>query len=378
MGELVVGRPVLKQLYVASAPLVLTSAISLAFRATVPEGDSTPPGFDPWLLDARRSLDSGLRHDLDLLLGFSGRLVYYIEELLFSFDVLEPDRIDSSFDDYLAHLKSLPATAYQRMAANAVMRVYRDRGVVESPPVDDDVAEWRMFIRPGITRANLDEAASLLTSPSHLRDRTIALLEGFWRQCYRAEYDRQYDDLQRAVRHAQASAHPVVQIAFAELTGHRLTEEITDALAHIERVTYCPSPHLGDFVQFILYSPELILFFNPKTVLGASEAPRARVVSDPGDDLDPNSALGGLKALADPTRMKIVRMLGERELYAQEIVGNLGISQSAVSRHLGTLEAAGVVTVRPVHGMKYYAINRAFLRTLGGFIDGLAEVISSS
>lgn len=378
MGELVVGRPVLKQLYVVSAPLVLTSALTLTFRASTSEDDTPHPGFDPWLIDARRSLDSGLRHDLDLLLGFSGRLVYYIEELLFSFDVLEPDRIDSSFDDYLAHLKSLPPAAFQRMAANAVMRVYRDRGVVESPPEDDDVSEWKMFIRPGITRADLDEAASLLTSPAHLRERTLALLEGFWRQCYKAEYERQYDDLQRAVRHAQSSAHPVIQIAFAEMTGHRLTDEIINMLPNIERVTYCPSPHLGDFVQFILYSPELILFFNPRTVLGAAAEPRSRVGLATAEEIDANSALGALKALADPTRMKIVRMLGERELYAQEIVGNLGISQSAVSRHLGTLESAGVVSVRPVHGMKYYAIDRAYLRSLGEFIDGLAEVVPSN
>src|SRR5690606_8174608 len=121
-----------KHLFVVSAPLVLTSAISLTFRAVAEEGDDPPPGFDPWLIDARRSLDSGLRHDLDLLLGFSGRLLYYIEELLFSFDVLEPDRIDAGYEEYLAHLKSLPPEAYQRMAANAVMRVYRDRGVVET------------------------------------------------------------------------------------------------------------------------------------------------------------------------------------------------------------------------------------------------------
>jgi DNA-binding transcriptional ArsR family regulator len=377
MGELVVGRPVLKHLFVVSAPLVLTSAISLTFRAAAANGDDPPPGFDPWLIDARRSLDAGLRHDLDLLLGFSGRLIYYIEELLFSFDALEPDRIDASYDEYLAHLESLPATAYQRMASNALMRVYRDRGVVETPPDNDDPAEWRMFLRPGITRADLDEAASLLTSPAHLRERTIALVDRFWQQCYRHEYERQYDDLQRAVRHAQAAAHPVVQIAFAELTGHRLPNEVVAALPDVERVTYCPSPNLGEFVQFILYAPELILFFNPKTVLGASDQVRRRVPQILSDVLEDSDALGALKALADPSRMRIVRMLGERELYAQEIVGQLGISQSAVSRHLGTLESAGIVTVRPVQGMKYYAIDRAFLRSLGAYVDGLAEVVAT-
>ncbi len=378
MGELVVGRPVLKQLFAVSAPLVLTSAISLTFRASDENGSNPKPGFDPWLIDARRSLDAGMQHDLDLILGFSGRLIYYIEELLFSFDALEPDRIDAGYAEYLAHLESLPPEAYQRMASNALMRVYRDRGLIETAPESDDPAEWRMFLRPGITRADLDEAASLLTSPAHLRERTISLIDGFWRQTYRNEYERQIDELQRAVRHAQDLAHPVVQLAFAELTGHRLPDEVIGALANIERVTYCPSSHLGQFVQFILYSPELILFFNPLTVLGQSNRAQRRVPQIAADSIDSGDALGGLKALADPTRMRIVQMLREREQYAQEIVGKLGISQSAVSRHLGTLESAGIVTVRPVQGMKYYALDREFLRSLGGYIDNIAAVVAST
>jgi DNA-binding transcriptional ArsR family regulator len=55
-------------------------------------------------------------------------------------------------------------------------------------------------------------------------------------------------------------------------------------------------------------------------------------------------------------------------LYAQEIVGRLGIAQSAVSRHLAQLERAGLVDVRPRGGMKYYAVDRDRL-------DGLADAI---
>ena len=52
------------------------------------------------------------------------------------------------------------------------------------------------------------------------------------------------------------------------------------------------------------------------------------------------------------------------ELYAQEIVGRLGIAQSAVSRHLALLERAGVIRVRPHGGMKYYAVNCARMDAL--------------
>jgi DNA-binding transcriptional ArsR family regulator len=66
--------------------------------------------------------------------------------------------------------------------------------------------------------------------------------------------------------------------------------------------------------------------------------------------------LDGLRALADPNRLRIIELLGQDELYAQEIVGRLGIAQSAVSRHLALLERAGLVLVQPRRGMKYYRI----------------------
>jgi DNA-binding transcriptional ArsR family regulator len=45
-----------------------------------------------------------------------------------------------------------------------------------------------------------------------------------------------------------------------------------------------------------------------------------------------------------------------------------------VSRHLSTLEAAHLVTVRPANGMKYYAVDRARLRSLADHLEALADV----
>ena len=67
--------------------------------------------------------------------------------------------------------------------------------------------------------------------------------------------------------------------------------------------------------------------------------------------------LESLRALSDPNRLRIIELLSAGELYAQEIVGRLGIAQSAVSRHLALLERAGVIRVRPHGGMKYYAVS---------------------
>ena len=83
--------------------------------------------------------------------------------------------------------------------------------------------------------------------------------------------------------------------------------------------------------------------------------------------------LAALRALADGTRLRIVAILRESELYAQEVVARLGISQSAVSRHLSMLESAGIVRVRPANGMKYYAVNAARLKQLAESLGRLAE-----
>jgi DNA-binding transcriptional ArsR family regulator len=371
VGELVVGRPAPKQLFAVSAPLELTSAISLTFRAgNAAEGHN--PGFDETLIDAWKALDPDLRHDLDLLLGFSGRLIYYIEELLFAFDALAPERLNATFDEYEAFLRELPPERYQQMAAHSLVRIYRDRGLSESPPECDDPYDWRMFLRPGITRADIDEAVSLITSPTQLKLRTLALLEGFWRQYQEQQFQSSLPELRRAVRTAQSYVHPTVQVSFAELTGHRLPHEIESKLLDVDRVVFSPSTHLGSFIQYILYPPVLILYFNPQTVLQNRAIP-ARLLRDDESELGTADLLEGLRALSDASRMRIIEMLREGELYAQEIVARLGISQSAVSRHLSTLESADIITVRPSNGMKYYAIDQRRLRAIASHLDSLAD-----
>ncbi len=48
-----------------------------------------------------------------------------------------------------------------------------------------------------------------------------------------------------------------------------------------------------------------------------------------------------LKALADPTRLKIVALLAQRPFCVCELTVALGLSQPTISRHLQQLEAAG-------------------------------------
>jgi len=52
------------------------------------------------------------------------------------------------------------------------------------------------------------------------------------------------------------------------------------------------------------------------------------------------------KALANPTRLHLVDLLGKRERWSSELQEGLGISKANLSQHLSILKAAGVVATQ--------------------------------
>lgn len=64
----------------------------------------------------------------------------------------------------------------------------------------------------------------------------------------------------------------------------------------------------------------------------------------------PEEALGRiaerLKALADPTRLRLLFELEEAEICVGELAGQVGGSQANVSKHLAVLRKAGLVSCR--------------------------------
>lgn len=63
------------------------------------------------------------------------------------------------------------------------------------------------------------------------------------------------------------------------------------------------------------------------------------------------------KVLGDTTRLKIVKLLSERELRVGEIVEILGLAQSSVSQHLARLRSAKLVNERREGQVVYYTLN---------------------
>ena len=66
-----------------------------------------------------------------------------------------------------------------------------------------------------------------------------------------------------------------------------------------------------------------------------------------------------MKAVADPTRVRILKMLEPGELCVCQIIAVLALSPSTVSKHLSLLKAAGLVNDRKEKKWIHYSLDRA-------------------
>lgn len=79
-------------------------------------------------------------------------------------------------------------------------------------------------------------------------------------------------------------------------------------------------------------------------------------------DEDIHHASLAIKAIAHPLRLKILCVLGDKEVSVQDIVADVGTSQSNISQHLAILRDKDVLITRKAANRVYYRISD--LRTI--------------
>lgn len=73
------------------------------------------------------------------------------------------------------------------------------------------------------------------------------------------------------------------------------------------------------------------------------------------------SLLDMLKALADDSRLKLLRLMSEKEQAVGDLAARVGLSEPTVSHHLARLRGAGLVTLRMAGNQRFYRINESGL-----------------
>ncbi len=80
-----------------------------------------------------------------------------------------------------------------------------------------------------------------------------------------------------------------------------------------------------------------------------------------------------LRALAEPRRRSILRLVAHDELSAGEIAATFEVSRTAISQHLTVLKTAGLLTERREGTRRLYRARPEGLAGLREFLDELVD-----
>lgn len=213
-----------------------------------------------------------------------------------------------------------------------------------------------------------DAVMPLYDRPGELRERMLVLIERFYREHYAGVLPERMRALELSVasHRSDSNADPVE--VTRRLTGRPVSCLEGNCGVGFKRYLFTPSMDMGPYNSCTMVGDIHGLFYPLESEFrpGGSAADEEQV------------RLARLfKALSDEGRLRILRLLRGREMYANEIVEATGLHQSVVSRHLGFMKAVNLLRVRKQNNMRFFSINPAirdeFGKTLDLFIPALSE-----
>jgi ArsR family transcriptional regulator, arsenate/arsenite/antimonite-responsive transcriptional repressor len=80
-----------------------------------------------------------------------------------------------------------------------------------------------------------------------------------------------------------------------------------------------------------------------------------------------------LKALANPARARIIKLLEEGELCVCDIIIVIGLKQSTISKHLNILKNAGLVDDRKDGTWAYYRLSKDRINEYNVFMNTMMK-----
>jgi DNA-binding transcriptional ArsR family regulator len=354
-------RPNPSVTFAGSFAHVITAALGIV--ATAP----TYEGLDQWVYVTFAALPDDLRKDIQAIFDPVGVPLIFRQ--------LAAERPDiGDFTSFIGWLSVLDDEAvretvsfvFRTLARKAAAKGEKKEIVV--PATDDEKGVRRFLKATGCEWTDLarkdketfEQLVRLLTTPERLKARLVFTVTRFWEKVYQKEYEETRGLISRSIAyHRQARYPEVFSEVYLAVTGKALSSmtERAYAAAGLETLIFVPSCHTGPYVRFVPLDEagkSLVLIFNARPQSGGEDHPLASI----------RSIFPPLKALADETRLEILGILADGELYAQQIVDRLEISQPAVSRHLRLMVAGGVLTERKESGMKFYGIQTETLTEL--------------
>jgi DNA-binding transcriptional ArsR family regulator len=208
-----------------------------------------------------------------------------------------------------------------------------------------------------IKREALERALDWWSRPKDLGDGFLSALQAYYQAFFEEEEKRVAPVMKAALERAQSLASSMsIDELFVELSqGVQLGDEFR-ASKFIFAPAFWTTPLI--FFEKLDADTQLIVF-------GARPANMSVI---PGETL-PDGLVRSLKALADPTRLKILFYLSHESLTPSELARRLQLRAPTVTHHLSDLRLASLVELSMEHGEKRYAIRKQALEATFGNLD---------
>jgi DNA-binding transcriptional ArsR family regulator len=217
-----------------------------------------------------------------------------------------------------------------------------------------------------VKREAVEYALDWWSRPAELGEAYLQAFQSYYQSFFEEEEKRVAPVLQSALERARALS--------AAVSFEEFFTEITQGL------------QLGDEFQasrFIItpafWTTPLVFFekFDNETILLAFGARPADMSVIPGEVV-PDALVRSLKALADPTRLKILRYLSSESLTPSEIARRLQLRPPTVTHHLKELRLASLVELSLLHEENRYTVRKQAIDALFGSLKSFLENTSTN
>lgn len=207
----------------------------------------------------------------------------------------------------------------------------------------------------------VERALDWWSKPEELGEGFLSVLQAYYQAFFEEEEKRIEPVLRAGLERAQALASTVsFEELFTELSqGLQFGDEMT-----ANRFILTPA----------FWTTPLVFFeqLDRDTMLLAFGTRPADMSVIPGEVV-PDALVRSLKALADPTRLKILRYLTNESLTPSEIARRLQLRPPTVTHHLKELRLAGLVEFSLMHEENRYTIRKQALHAVYNNLNSFLE-----
>jgi DNA-binding transcriptional ArsR family regulator len=212
-----------------------------------------------------------------------------------------------------------------------------------------------------LKRESLERALDWWSRPDELGDGFLSALQAYYQAFFEEEEKRITPVLKAGLERAKnLSTTMSVEELFVELSqGVQLGDEF-----RAPKFIFAPA----------FWTTPLILFekLDADTQLIVFGARPANMSVIPGETV-PDGLVRSLKALADPTRLKILFYLSHESLTPSELARRLQLRPPTVTHHLNELRLASLVELSLNHDEKRYAIRKQALESTFGNLTSFLQ-----